>query len=50
LGEIGFFQVFFVHFRADVGFWAKNGGWCVNLQGMGDIGKKNASKNVGKLA
>jgi len=32
----------------DEGFWAKNGGWYVNLQSLGDIGKKNASKNDGK--
>ncbi len=49
-GKIGVFQVFFVHFRADVGLWVINGGWCVNLRGMGDIGKKNVSKNVEKLA
>ncbi len=47
-GKIGVFQVFFVHFREDIGYWVKNGGWCVNLQGLGDMDKKNASKNVKK--
>jgi hypothetical protein len=34
----------------DVGFWVKNGGWYVKLQSLGDMGKKNASKNEHKLA
>jgi hypothetical protein len=45
LGKIGFF---FAHLCGDVGFWVKNEGWCVNLRGLGGIGKKNASKNVEK--
>jgi len=31
-------------------FWVNNGGWCVKLQSLGDMGKENASKNVEKLA
>ncbi len=50
LGEIRDFSGFFVHLCGDAGFWAKNGGWCVNLRGMGEIDKKNASKNVEKMA
>jgi hypothetical protein len=30
------------------GFWAKNGGCGVNLQGLGKIGKKKTFKNVRK--
>ncbi len=48
--EIGVFQVFFVPFFADVGFWVNNGGGYVNLRGVGDMGKIKASKNVKKLA
>jgi len=49
-GKLGFFQVFFLISGANPCFWAKNGGWYVNLRGLGDIGKKSASKNVEKLA
>jgi len=42
------FQVFFVPFFADAGFWANNGGWRVNLRGVGDMGKIKASKNAEK--
>ena len=48
--KLWIFQVFLVHFLADVGFWANNGDWRVNLRGVGDIGKKNTSKNEYKLA
>jgi hypothetical protein len=44
-GEIGVFSRFF---RGDVCFWAKNGGWWVNLQGLGKTGKKKTFKNVQK--
>jgi len=50
LGEIGVFSVFFPFLGANPCFWAKNEGWYVNMRGLGDIGKKNASKNVKKLA
>ncbi len=49
-GKIGVFQVFFLSSGANPCFWVKNGDWCVNLRGMGDIGKKKATKNVEKLA
>jgi hypothetical protein len=48
-GKFGVFQVFFLTLRANPCFWVKNGGCYVSLRGLGDIGKKNASKNVGKL-
>jgi len=48
LKKIGFFSVFFLILGANPCFWVKNGGWYVSLQGLGDIGKKNTSKNVKK--
>jgi len=32
----------------DVCFWVKNGGWYVNLRGLGKMDKKKTSKNVKK--
>ena len=47
---MGFYRFFlFVSVQMLV-FSVKNGAWCVYLRGLGDIGEKNASKNVKKLA
>jgi len=48
MGKFGIFQVFFLISGANPCFWVKNGDQYVNMRGMGDIGKKNASKNVEK--
>jgi len=32
----------------DVGFWAENGGWHVNMQSLGKIGKKKMPKKAQK--
>jgi len=42
---LGFFEGVF---RGYVGFWGKNGGWFIKLQGLGKIGKKKPLKNVRK--
>jgi hypothetical protein len=42
------FSGFFSDFRDESLFLSQNWGLYVNLWGMGDIGKKNASKNVEK--
>jgi len=49
LGEIWGFSGFFLTLGANPCSWVKNRDWCVNLRGLGDIGKKNASKNEVKL-
>jgi hypothetical protein len=49
LTEIGIFQLFLVHFCGDVGFWVKNGGWCVNLRSLDKEDKKNVQKNGAKM-
>jgi len=46
--DLGGNRVFFGFFSADVGFWAKNGGWFVKICGLGKIGKKKALKNEQK--
>ena len=43
--KIGFFGGYF---GGDVGFWPKNGGWGVNLRGLGKIGKAETFGNVRK--
>jgi len=48
--KFGVFQVFFLTFGANPCFWVKNGCWYVNMRDLGDMGKKNASKNVEKIA
>ena len=40
------FSGFFLILEANPCFWVKNGGRYVNLRGLGDMGKKNASKNA----
>ncbi len=47
--KIGVLAEFFSDFRGNPCFWIKNGGRCVNLRGLGDIGKENASKNDEEL-
>jgi len=49
-GNLGGFQVFFLILEVNPCFWVKNGGRHVNLRGMGNIDKKNASKNDEKRA
>ena len=44
------FSVFFLILGANPCFWVNNGGWCVNLRSLGNIGRENASKNEHKLA
>jgi len=44
-GKFGVFQVFFLILGANPCFWVKNGGWCVSLRGMGNIGNKKTSIN-----
>jgi len=34
--------------EGDVGFWGKNGGWFVKLQGLGKIGKEKTFENIRK--
>ena len=48
IGDFLGFSGFFLILGANPCFWVINGGWCVKLQGLGDIGKINASKNVEK--
>jgi len=44
-GEIGGFQVFFLILGANACFWVKNGGRCVNMRIMGNVGNKKTSIN-----
>ncbi len=49
LKKIGDFSGFFLILGANHCSWVKNWDWYVNLQGLGEIDKKNASKNAVKL-
>jgi len=42
--------LFFPDFGRAPCFWAKNGGWHVNLRSLGRIDKKNAQKTAVKRA
>jgi hypothetical protein len=46
IGDFLGFSGFFLILETNPCFWVNNGGWCVNLQGLGDMGKNNASKNA----
>ena len=48
MGENWDFSGFFLTSAANPRFYVRNGGWCVNLRGLGDMDKIKASKNVVK--